>query len=301
MGEVYLAQDTKFDRKVALKILPAEFAASPEHMRRFEQEAKAASALHHPNIITIHEIDDTHSGHFIGTELIQPYGPSCVLRTRQSIRFIATEFVDGETLRARMKREHVTTRAALDVAVQVASALSAAHEAGIIHRDIKPANIIIGRDGMVKVLDFGIARVTPHLRPTMVDTEAATKPIVKTQPGALVGTAHYMSPEQARGLDVDARTDIWSFGCVLYQMVAGRRPFMGETTLDVLVAVVNQEPDSLSRWTADVPAALEQIVNKTLRKDREERYQTAKDLRTDLEALSMSLSRTPSGTVIRPA
>ena len=301
MGEVYLAQDTKLDRKVALKILPAEFAASPEHMRRFEQEAKAASALHHPNIITIHEIDDTHSGHFIGTGLIHPYGPSCVLRTRESIRFIATEFVDGETLRARMKREHVTIRAALDVAVQVASALSAAHEAGIIHRDIKPANIIIGRDGMVKVLDFGIARVTPRLRPTRVDTEAATKPIVKTQPGALVGTAHYMSPEQARGLDVDARTDIWSFGCVLYQMVAGRRPFVGDTTLDVLVAVVNQEPDSLSRWTADVPAALEQIVNKTLRKDREERYQTAKDLRTDLEALSMSLSRTPSGTVIRPA
>lgn len=296
MGEVYLAQDTKLDRKVALKILPAEFAASPEHMRRFEQEAKAASALHHPNIITIHEIDDTHSGHFIGTELIHPYGPSCVLRTCESIRFIATEFIDGETLRARMKREHVTIRAALDVAVQVASALSAAHEAGIIHRDIKPANIIIGRDGIVKVLDFGIARVTPRLRPTMVDTEAATKPIVKTEPGALVGTAHYMSPEQARGLDVDARTDIWSFGCVLYQMVAGRRPFVGDTTLDVLIAVVNQEPDSLSRWTADVPAALEQIVNKTLRKDREERYQTAKDLRTDLRDLSMSLSRRPPRT-----
>lgn len=300
MGEVYLAEDTKLDRQVALKILPAEFAASPEHMRRFEQEAKAASALHHPNIIAIHEIDDSHSGHFIGTELIPANGPSCALRTRASIRFIATEFVEGETLRARMRRERVTVSAAVDVAVQVASALSAAHEAGIIHRDIKPANIIIGRDGIVKVLDFGIARVAPRPRATPVDSEAATKPIVKTEPGAVVGTAYYMSPEQARGLDVDARTDIWSLGCVLYQMVAGRRPFVGDTMLDVLVAVVNQEPDSLSRWTPDVPVTLERIVNRMLRKNRDQRYQTAKDLRTDLRALSMSMSSRLPRTVIPP-
>src|SRR2546427_2161310 len=183
MGEVYLAQDTKLDRKVALKILPADVAAHPDRMKRFVQEAKAASALNHPNIITIHEIDQTDSGHFI-----------------------ATEFIDGETLREHMRMAPMKLSDVLDVATQIASALAAAHAAGIVHRDIKPENVMLRRDGIVKVLDFGLAKLTERVPPDSRDTEAPRS--VKTVPGTVVGTAIYMSPEQARGLDVDSRTDI---------------------------------------------------------------------------------------------
>ena len=285
MGEVYLARDTKLARQVALKTLAAEFADNQEHLRRFVQEANAVSALNHPNIIHIYEIDEAQSSHFIGTEIIPAHGLTCVPRASESIRFIVTEFVDGETLRARMKRERFTIPNALDVAGQIASALSAAHKAGIIHRDIKPANIIVGSDGIVKVLDFGVARIGPHRQLASVDTEAETKPRLKTEAGACVGTANYMSPEQARGLDVDARTDIWSLGCVLYEMVAGQRPFQGDTTLDVLAAVINREPDPLSRYMAEVPSALEEILSEALRKDRKQRYQVIQDMVLDLERL----------------
>src|SRR2546422_7538444 len=198
MGEVYLAQDTKLDRKVALKILPADLATNHDRMRRFVQEAKAASALNHPNIITIHEIEETDSDHFI-----------------------ATEFIDGFTLRARMQKLPLKLAESLDIAVQIASALSAAHAAGIVHRDIKPENIMLRRDGIVKVLDFGLAKLCEQPVGTSLDTEAPTRGLINTEPGIVMGTAIYMSPEQARGLDLDARTDIFSFGVVLYEMVAG--------------------------------------------------------------------------------
>src|SRR2546428_4589391 len=195
MGEVYLAQDTKLDRKVALKILPAELAANQDRMRRFVQEAKAASALNHPNILTIYEVDEA-----------------------DSVHSIATEFIDGETLRQRMKSAPTKLGEVLDVGSQIANALAAAHVVGIVHRDIKPDNIMLRRDGIVKVLDFGLAKLTERLPPDSVDAEAATKALVQTEPGVVMGTAIYMSPEQARGMTVDVRTDIFSLGAVLYEM-----------------------------------------------------------------------------------
>jgi serine/threonine-protein kinase len=267
MGEVYLAQDTKLDRKVALKILPGEVLSNQQRMRRFEQEAKAASALNHPNILTIYEIDETDSGHFI-----------------------ATEFIDGETLRARMRREPLKFSDALDVAAQIASALSAAHAAGIVHRDIKPENVMVRRDGLVKVLDFGLAKLTERLPPESVDTEAPTRAAVNTEPGVVMGTALYMSPEQARGLQVDARTDIFSLGVLIYEMVAGRLPFEGSNMNEILTSILSdKEPPPLARFTRDVPAELERIVEKALRKNREERYQTAKDMLLDLKRLKQKL------------
>jgi serine/threonine protein kinase/TolB-like protein/Flp pilus assembly protein TadD len=265
MGEVYLAQDTKLDRKVALKILPAEVAADRGRMNRFVQEAKAASALNHPNIITIHEIEQI-----------------------DSVNFIATEFIDGETLRQRMGSAPLKLGEVLDVAVQIAGGLSAAHAAGIVHRDIKPENIMLRRDGIVKVLDFGLAKLTERLPPESVDTEAPTS--FKTDGGTVLGTAAYMSPEQARGMAVDARTDIWSLGVVLYETVAGCLPFEGSTTSEILASILNEkEPPPLARFARDVPAELERIVEKALRKDREQRYQTAKDLLLDLRRLKHKL------------
>jgi eukaryotic-like serine/threonine-protein kinase len=267
MGEVYLAQDTKLDRKVALKILPAEVAAHPDWMKRFVREAKAASALNHPNIITIHEIDETDSGHFI-----------------------ATEFIDGETLRQHIRSTPMKLRDVLDIAGQIASALSAAHTAGIIHRDIKPENIMLRTDGIVKVLDFGLAKLTERLPPESVDADAATKALVQTEPGVVMGTALYMSPEQARGLTVDARTDIFSLGIVLFEMVAGRLPFEGANQNEILVSILSEkEPQPLARYSREAPAELERIVSKALRKEREQRYQTTKDLLLDLQSLKQQL------------
>ena len=267
MGEVYLAQDAKLDRKVALKILPAEVAADQNRMSRFVQEAKAASALNHPNIITIHEIDET-----------------------DSIHFITTEFIDGETLRVRMPSASMKMGEVLDVAAQIASALAAAHAAGIVHRDIKPENIMLRRDGIVKVLDFGLAKLTEQPPPDSVDTEAPTRAVVNTEPGMVMGTVIYMSPEQARGVDIDARTDIWSLGVVLYEMVAGCLPFAGSTSSEVLASILgDRETQPLARYSREVPAELERIVSKTLRKNRDERYQTIQDLLLDLKSLKQEL------------
>jgi serine/threonine protein kinase/tetratricopeptide (TPR) repeat protein len=261
MGEVYLAQDTKLDRKVALKILPADVAAHQDRMKRFVQEAKSASALNHPNIITIYEIEQI-----------------------DSVNFIATEFIDGETLRQRLKNGPLKLGEVLDVAAQIASALSAAHAAGIVHRDIKPENIMLRRDGIVKVLDFGLAKLTERVSGDSVDTEAPTS--LKTDPGTVLGTAAYMSPEQARGLEVDARTDIFSFGVLIYEMIAGRLPFEGSNTNEILASILSdKEPSPLARYAREVPAELERIVSKALRKDREQRYQTARDLLIDLHSL----------------
>jgi serine/threonine protein kinase len=262
MGEVYLAQDTKLDRKVALKTLPNDFATDSQRMRRFVQEAKAASGLNHPNILTIHEIEQI-----------------------DAIHFIATEFIDGETLRQHMNMTHMKIAEALDLSVQIASALSAAHSAGIIHRDIKPENIMLRRDGIAKVLDFGLAKLTAA-ESTSVDIEAPTKALFMTDPGTVVGTVIYMSPEQARGVDIDARTDIWSLGVVLYEMVAGCLPFAGSTSSEVLASILgDKETQPLARYSREVPAELERIVAKALRKNRDERYQTTKDMLLDLKSL----------------
>ena len=270
MGEVYLAEDTKLDRKVALKILPAELAANQDRMRRFVQEAKAASALNHPNILTIYGIDETGSGHFI-----------------------ATEFIDGDTLRERMLNAQMKLGEVLDVAVQIAGALAAAHAVGITHRDIKPENVMIRRDGIVKVLDFGLAKLSEP--PAVaggpgVDKEAPTRAAVKTDSGVVMGTAIYMSPEQARGLTVDVRTDIFSLGVVLYEMVAGRLPFEGSNTNEIVASILSdKEPPPLARYAREVPAELERIAAKALRKNRDERYQTIKDLLLDLKSQKQRL------------
>ena len=263
MGEVYLATDTLLERKVALKVLPSDVSASDHRIRRFLQEAKAASSLNHPHIITIHEVGEENSTHYI-----------------------ATEFIKGETLREAITRAPLKIGRAIEISIQVASALAAAHEVNIVHRDIKPENVMLREDGYVKVLDFGLAKLLQQEAP---DPEAAT--LVNTAAGVVMGTISYMSPEQARGLEVDGRTDVWSLGAVLYEMVTGRPPFEGATMSDVLASLLDREPPPLARYSPGVPADLERIIRKALAKDRDERYQTAKDLLIDLKALSHELER----------
>jgi serine/threonine-protein kinase len=263
MGEVYRAQDTKLRRDVAIKFLPIQFTTDQERLRRFENEACAASSLNHPNILTIHEI---------GSE--------------DGLHFITMEFIDGVTLRQQTAQKKLSLREVLDVSIQVASALTAAHAAGIIHRDIKPENIMVRPDGYVKVLDFGLAKLTEQ-QTHRSDPEAAT--IVKTEPGIIMGTASYMSPEQARGLEIDARTDIWSLGVVIYEMITERKPFEGQTSSDVISMILQSEPLAMREHAVDIPAELERIVRKTLAKDSEERYQTIKDMALDLKGLKREL------------
>ncbi len=268
MGEVYLARDTRLERKIALKLLTVEFTKDSHRLSRFEQEAKAASALNHPNIITIHEIGESGSRHFI-----------------------ATEFIDGRTLRQIVGDGKLSPLAAIEIGAQITSALVAAHEAGIIHRDIKPENVMVRRDGIVKVLDFGLAKLTER-NPPAADLDAPTLAKLDTDPGTVMGTANYMSPEQARGLRVDARTDIFSLGVLLYEMIAGVAPFSGPTAIDVMTQVLDREPRPLSSFAQGAPIELQRIVNKALRKDREERYQTVKDLLLDLKSLKRELEVT---------
>jgi serine/threonine protein kinase/tetratricopeptide (TPR) repeat protein len=259
MGEVYLAEDTKLGRQVAIKILSSELTEHPEMLQRFEREARAASALNHPNILTIYEIGEA-----------------------DRARFIATEFIEGESLRVRIKRGPMELPEVLDIGIQIASALAAAHEAGIVHRDIKPENIMLRKDRLVKVLDFGLAKLVKQ-EAHGLDSEGVTKALLKTTPGAVMGTTIYMSPEQARGRDVDERTDIWSLGVVLYQMVTGDVPFPGDTMSDVIASILKTDPPPLTHETQPVPRELEHIVSKALRKNREERYQHIRDLLIDLK------------------
>lgn len=267
MGDVYLAHDTRLGRQIAIKLLPADYTKDADRLRRFEQEARAASALNHPNIITIYEI-----GQFEGKY------------------FIAAEYVEGTTLRERLADSAMKLTEALDVIVQVASALEASHAKGIIHRDIKPENIMLRRDGYVKVLDFGLAKLTEGVGPGRdVDPEAPTRALAETAPGMVMGTPRYMSPEQVRGVTVDARTDVWSLGCVLYEMVAGRAPFEGPTSSDVIASVLGHEPPPLARYAGDAPFELEWALKKALRKDRDERYQTVREMLADLKSLKLRL------------
>lgn len=267
MGEVYLALDTNLRRLVALKVLSSDVTRDEDRLRRFEQEAFAASALNHPNILTIHEIGQA-----------------------DQIRFIATEYVEGVTLRERLSGARVELREALDICLQAAAALAAAHAAGIVHRDIKPENVMVRKDGYIKILDFGIAKLMEkQAQQQTSDPEAPTKAMINTEPGVVMGTVRYMSPEQARGLPLDARTDIWSLGVLLYEMTAGRLPFEGKTSTDIIVSIVDREPAPLTRFLREAPAELDWVIVKTLAKDREERYQTAKELLTDLRRLDKRL------------
>src|SRR5438128_7092229 len=266
MGEVYLAEDTRLGRKVALKLLAEELTQNRDRPSRFDQEAYAASALNHPNILTIYEMGDEGGRHYI-----------------------ATEFVDGQTLRTRLSRAPMDLSEVLNVAIQIAGALEEAHAAGIIHRDIKPENVMIRRNGHVKVLDFGLAKLVEKAAGDDTDTEAVTRALVQTDAGMVLGTSQYMSPEQARGKPVDARTDIWSLGVVLYEMATGRPPFHGETKTDVIVAIARNEPPPVARFAPNAPAEFEWIVLKALRKDVDERYQTIKELESDLKKLKQRI------------
>ena len=258
MGEVYVALDTKSERKAVLKLLPARFTSDPERIRRFQHEARALVALNHPNILTTYEIGE-----------------------EDSTYYIASELVEGETLRQRLDRHRLELKDAIDVTIQVASALASAHEAGIIHRDIKPENIMLRRDGYVKVLDFGIAKLAEQELPSKVEPEEAIS-LVATHVGSILGTVRYMSPEQARGEPVDHRTDIWSLGVVLYEMVTGLAPFSGVTPQEIISAALTSEPTPIARHGTKVPFESQGIISRALQKDREERYGSMHEM---LEAL----------------
>jgi serine/threonine protein kinase len=263
MGQVFAARDTRLGRKVALKILPPESTARPNRVRRFELEARAASALNHPNILTVFEIGE-HGG----------------------IHFMATEFVEGQTLRSVLKSDLPLTRT-LEIGVQIAAALAAAHSAGIVHRDIKPENIMVRTDGYVKVLDFGLAKLTESGTETAeLSSEDPTMTGALTQPGQVIGTWRYMSPEQARGLEVDARSDIWSFGTVLYEMVTGTAPFAAPTATDTLARILEREPPPVTEVSSSAPPELHRIISRALAKERTQRYQNVKDLELDLRELA---------------
>jgi serine/threonine protein kinase/Tol biopolymer transport system component len=276
MGEVYLAHDTQLDRDIALKILTADVASNQERMRRFIQEAKAASALSHPNVAHIYEVGEMNS-----------------------LAFIAMEYVEGVTLREHEHNTRMKLSEALNIATQIADALAAAHAVGIVHRDIKPENVMVRADGYIKVLDFGLAKLT-NPQESMIDSEMATRALINTSPGVVMGTVSYMSPEQARGLKLDARTDIWSLGVVLYEMVTGSVPFKGETPTDVIISIAEREPQPLTRLAPDAPSALEWIVKKALAKNKDERYQTVKDLQIDLRRLKQDVEFEERGRSVAP-
>jgi serine/threonine protein kinase len=285
MGEVYLAEDTRLSRFVALKILPAYFVSDDARLRRFQSEARAASALNHPNILTIHEVGES-----------------------EDFRFIATEFIDGQTIRELIAKGNLSIEDIFDVAEQVAFALSAAHAAGIVHRDIKPENIMRRTDGLVKILDFGIAKLMEPQTPEHSTTAGglpASGPRSQwtnsglTEAGVVMGTVDYMSPEQARALVVDERTDIWSLGVLLYEMVTRCKPFAGATRMDTMVDILERQPRPLSEF-AQGPAAnlepLQHVIDKALCKERSERYQTASEVLADLRIVRGQLSAGISST-----
>jgi serine/threonine protein kinase len=266
MGEVYRARDTRLDREVAIKVLPADFTSDADRLKRFEQEARATSALNHPNILTVYDVG-AHEG--------APY--------------IVAELLDGEDLRAQLQGGALPVPKAIEYAQQIAAGLTAAHERGIIHRDLKPENLFVTKDGRVKILDFGLAKLKPQRLAGDVDSKAPTlRPL--TGPETVLGTPSYMSPEQARGQELDARTDLFSLGVVCYEMIAGRSPFGGVNALEVISEILKSEPRPLSSHGAEIPSELQRIVGKALHKNPDERYQTARDLLNDLKDLKEELS-----------
>src|SRR6266404_344429 len=268
MGEVYLATDIVAGRRAALKLLPLRFTGDAERLKRFEQEARAVVGLNHPNVVTVYEIGE-----------------------ENSIHYIASELIEGETLRDRLTRGSMQLSEALDVAIQIASALAAAHSAGVVHRDIKPENIILRPDGYVKVLDFGIAKLAEQEVPaTMAEEEALL--LVETNLGSILGTVRYMSPEQARGAPIDKRTDIWSLGAVLYEMATGHAPFAGETPREKMDAILAGEPLPLTNYMVQAPGELQRIVSKPRRKEPDQRYQNAKEMLEALKGLRHKLEFT---------
>ncbi len=277
MGEVYRARDPKLGRDVAIKVLPAAFSADAERLRRFEQEAQAAGALNHPNILSIYDVA-THDGSL----------------------YVVSELLEGETLRERMDGAALPSRKAIDYALQIAHGLAAAHEKGIVHRDLKPENLFITKDGRVKILDFGLAKLIEPKIENEAQTDVPTRRI-NTSPGAVMGTAGYMSPEQVRGRGVDHRSDIFSFGTVLYEMLSGNRAFKGESAIETLNAILKEDPPDISPTNSNVPPALERIVRHCMEKSPEERFQSARDLAFALEAISgFSGSQTLTSDILPP-
>src|SRR5262245_21739731 len=261
MGEVYLAEDTRLGRKVALKLLPASFHYDTERRERFLQEARPTSMLRSPNLTAIYDFDE--SDHTM---------------------FLAMEYVEGELLSSRLEGRALAIHQAIDIATQVCEALDEAHSLGIVHRDIKSSNVIITTNGRVKVLDFGLAKIIPNQNPPVYDTTLRLG--LETGPGVILGTLAFMSPEQARGLGVDARSDLFSLGVLLYEMLTGKRPFAGATTGDLLASILSKEPEPLARSSPAITAEMHWIVSKALRKDRTLRYQTARDFIADLRVVA---------------
>src|SRR5215468_1070373 len=268
MGEVYSARDTQLGREVAIKVLPSSVAVDKDRLRRFEQEACAASALNHPNILVVHDIA-THDG--------TPY--------------VVSELLEGETLRKRIGGTPLGQRRAIDYALQITNGLAAAHEKGIVHRDLKPDNIFITNDGRLKILDFGLAKLT-QVDGGQVQTDIPTRR-VDTDPGVVMGTVGYMSPEQLKGRAVDQRSDIFAFGAILYEMLSGRRAFHGESAAETMSAILKEDPPDLSETNQNISPALERLVNHCLEKNPEARFHSASDLAFAIEALSDS---SPSST-----
>src|ERR1700680_3195418 len=265
MGEVYRARDARLNRDVAIKVLPAGFARDPERLRRFQQEAQAAAGANHPNILAVHDFGE-HDG--------SPY--------------MITEFLEGETWRERLRPGTLPVRKATDYAEQVARGLAAAHDKGIVHRDLKPENIFVTRDGRVKILDFGLAKLT---RPEGVPATDAPTVASQTDPGVVMGTVGYMSPEQVKGQTADHRSDLFSLGAILYEMVSGRRAFRGETSVETMSAILKEDTPELTETNRSVPPVMERIVRHCLEKNPEERFQSARDVAFNLQSLSGSTSQ----------